>query len=45
MDQTRITLPESEMPAQWYNINPDLPAPPAVARASDGGSLAPTNSS
>ena len=27
MDDTRIILPESEMPQQWYNINPDLPAP------------------
>ncbi len=27
MDQTKIILPESEMPQQWYNINPDLPAP------------------
>ena len=27
MNDTRIILPESEMPQQWYNINPDLPAP------------------
>jgi len=27
-DQTRITLDESEIPSQWYNIIPDLPAPP-----------------
>jgi len=27
MDQTKIILPESEMPQRWYNINPDLPAP------------------
>jgi len=26
--QVKYTLPESEMPAQWYNIVPDLPAPP-----------------
>ncbi|MFM7949480.1 MAG: TrpB-like pyridoxal-phosphate dependent enzyme, partial [Actinomycetales bacterium] len=25
---TKITLDESEMPTQWYNIIPDLPAPP-----------------
>ena len=25
---TKITLTESEMPTQWYNIIPDLPAPP-----------------
>ena len=24
----RVTLPESEMPTQWYNVIPDLPAPP-----------------
>jgi tryptophan synthase beta chain len=27
MDQTKIILPESEMPQAWYNIQPDLPAP------------------
>ncbi len=27
MDQTKIILPESEIPQQWYNILPDLPAP------------------
>ena len=26
--QTKIVLDESEMPTQWYNIVPDLPAPP-----------------
>ncbi len=25
---TKVILPESEMPTQWYNIVPDLPAPP-----------------
>ena len=25
---TKITLPESEIPAAWYNIQPDLAAPP-----------------
>jgi tryptophan synthase beta chain len=25
---TRIVLPESELPTHWYNIVPDLPAPP-----------------
>ena len=25
---TKITLDESEMPTQWYNIIPDLPQPP-----------------
>lgn len=27
-DYYRVTLPDSEMPTQWYNIIPDLPAPP-----------------
>ncbi len=27
MDQTKILLPESELPQQWYNILPDLPTP------------------
>ncbi len=25
---TKIILPESEMPTQWYNVIPDLPTPP-----------------
>ncbi|MGH3288354.1 MAG: pyridoxal-phosphate dependent enzyme, partial [Streptosporangiaceae bacterium] len=25
---TKITLDESEIPRQWYNVIPDLPAPP-----------------
>ena len=27
-EYTRITLDESEIPSQWYNIVPDLPEPP-----------------
>jgi tryptophan synthase beta chain len=27
-DQTKYLLDESEMPTQWYNLIPDLPAPP-----------------
>jgi tryptophan synthase beta chain len=27
-NQVKYVLPESEMPRQWYNIMPDLPAPP-----------------
>ncbi len=27
-DYTRVTLDDSEIPSQWYNIIPDLPAPP-----------------
>ena len=27
-DYYRVTLPDSELPTQWYNIIPDLPVPP-----------------
>jgi len=27
MEQTKFTLPENEMPQQWYNIQADLPVP------------------
>jgi len=27
-ERTKITLDESEIPTQWYNVIPDLPAPP-----------------
>ena len=27
-DYTKVTLDESEMPTQWYNVIPDLPEPP-----------------
>ena len=27
-DYYRVTLPDSELPTQWYNIIPDLPEPP-----------------
>ena len=30
-DYTKVTLEESEIPTQWYNIVPDLPAPPPPA--------------
>jgi tryptophan synthase beta chain len=26
-ERTKITLDESEIPRQWYNVAPDLPAP------------------
>jgi len=28
-DNTRFTLKESDLPKAWYNINADLPFPPA----------------
>jgi tryptophan synthase beta chain len=27
-ERTKIILPESELPRQWYNVVPDLPSPP-----------------
>ena len=27
-DQVKVLLDESELPRHWYNIIPDLPAPP-----------------
>jgi tryptophan synthase beta chain len=27
-ERTKIILPESEIPRQWYNVIPDLPSPP-----------------
>ena len=27
-ERTKIILDESEIPTQWYNVIPDLPAPP-----------------
>ncbi len=27
-EQTKYTLPESELPTRWYNLVPDLPSPP-----------------
>src|SRR5512143_2115571 len=29
MDETKIVLPESQIPTHWYNVVADLPAPPA----------------
>src|SRR6516162_2456722 len=29
-ERTKITLDESEIPRQWYNVIPDLPAPPPL---------------
>ena len=28
MNETKIVLPESEIPARWYNVQADLPSPP-----------------
>src|SRR5512143_2600274 len=29
MDETKIVLPESQIPTHWYNVVADLPAPPS----------------
>lgn len=36
MEATRIQLDASDIPTHWYNIVPDLPAPPAPPLAADG---------
>ncbi|MEO5342388.1 MAG: TrpB-like pyridoxal phosphate-dependent enzyme [Gammaproteobacteria bacterium SHHR-1] len=39
--QTKILLPESEMPSHWYNIAADLPNPPAPYLGPDGKPVPP----
>lgn len=41
MKQTKILLPESEIPTQWYNVAADLKNPPAPPLGPDGKPLAP----
>ncbi|WP_068808779.1 TrpB-like pyridoxal phosphate-dependent enzyme [Thauera phenolivorans] len=36
MEATRIQLDASDIPTHWYNIVPDLPAPPAPPLGADG---------
>jgi len=41
-DLTKITLPESEIPTAWYNIQPDLPSPaPPVLHPGTGQPVGP----
>ena len=40
-DKTRFGLDETRIPAQWYNIIPDLKNPPAPPLAPDGSPIAP----
>lgn len=47
MDESKVFLPESEMPQAWYNISPDLPVPlppplhPGTGRPVSAEDLAP----
>lgn len=38
---TKILLPESEIPRQWYNVVADLPHPPAPPLGPDGNPVGP----
>jgi tryptophan synthase beta chain len=42
MKQTKILLPETEIPKQWYNLVADLPTPPAPPLGPDGKPLNPS---
>lgn len=41
MKQTKIILPESEIPTQWYNVAADLKNPPAPPLGPDGNPINP----
>ncbi len=41
MTDTKILLPESEIPAQWYNVVADMPSPPAPPLGPDGKPVGP----
>lgn len=45
MKQTKILLPESEMPKQWYNVAADLKNPPAPPLGPDGKPMNPSEMS
>ena len=38
---TKITLPESEIPTHWYNVVADMPNPPAPSLGPDGKPIGP----
>ena len=42
MKQTKILLPETEMPTHWYNVVADLSNPPAPPMGPDGNVLDPS---
>jgi tryptophan synthase beta chain len=39
--QTKILLPEAEMPTQWYNVIADMPTPPDPYLGPDGNAVTP----
>jgi tryptophan synthase beta chain len=41
MEQTVYTLPQSEIPRQWYNLAADLPTPPLPPLGPDGAPVRP----
>jgi len=41
VERTKITLDESEIPRQWYNVIPDLPAPPPAVLPGGPGAAVP----
>ncbi|WP_435103010.1 TrpB-like pyridoxal phosphate-dependent enzyme [Arhodomonas sp. AD133] len=41
MQETKILLPESELPTHWYNVIADLPTPPAPYVGPDGTPVPP----
>jgi len=45
MKQTKILLPETEMPKQWYNVVADLKNPPAPPLGPDGKPMDPSGMS
>ncbi|NOY56221.1 MAG: TrpB-like pyridoxal phosphate-dependent enzyme [Actinobacteria bacterium] len=38
---TKITLPEAEIPTHWYNVVADMPNPPAPSLGPDGNPIGP----
>ena len=41
MSETKILLPESDLPTHWYNVVPDMPNPPAPYLGADGEPVPP----
>ncbi|HUU59689.1 MAG TPA: TrpB-like pyridoxal phosphate-dependent enzyme, partial [Phycisphaerae bacterium] len=41
MERIKVTLEESEMPRQWYNLVADLPSPPLPPLGPDGKPISP----
>jgi tryptophan synthase beta chain len=41
LSETKILLPESDLPTHWYNVVPDMPNPPAPYLGADGEPVPP----